>query len=341
VLQKIDTGIGNTTNKNGLSSPIAVDTNKDFSADLIYAGDLYGNLWKFDVSGSAGSWNIVGNSPFFVACTTNGGTSCSTANRQPITSKPNIGPVGGVGTSQNGVGRMIYFGTGKYFETTDNIVGSSPQVQSFYGLWDHNVAVTDRSMLAEQTITEEGNFGTNNPLRVVSTNPVCYTSASEGCSATSPIVRGWALTLNSPVNPGRGERAVSVPLIRNGLVIFPTIIPDTNPCNSGGSSWLMEVNSTTGGLFGTAPFDSNGDGTIDSSDKISAGVDLNIGIIKTPAVVEMSPVSKKQPLERKYASGSTGEMNRTGLVEPITVSCPSCPPFNGGLGNRGSWQQLR
>jgi hypothetical protein len=103
----------------------------------------------------------------------------------------------------------------------------------------------------------------------------------------------------------------------------------------------MEVNSTTGGLFGTAPFDSNGDGTIDSSDKISAGVDLNIGIIKTPAVVEMSPIPGKHPRERKYASGSTGEMNRTGLVEPVPVNCPTCPPFNGGLGIRGSWQQLR
>ena len=98
VLQAIDTGVGTTTDKNGLSSPIAVDTDNDRSVDTVYAGDLYGNLWKFDVSGSAGSWDVAYksgtvNQPLFTACTAT--TTCSPANRQPITTKPNIGKPGG------------------------------------------------------------------------------------------------------------------------------------------------------------------------------------------------------------------------------------------------------
>ena len=116
VLQKLDVGAGSATptTKNGLSSPLAVDTNDDRSVDTVYAGDLYGNLWKFDLSGVAGSWPVP-SSPFFVACSANG-SSCSNVNRQPITGKPNVGQVGGAGTDQGGVGIMVYFGTGKYFE---------------------------------------------------------------------------------------------------------------------------------------------------------------------------------------------------------------------------------
>ena len=60
VLKKIDaTGGTSTLNpKNGLSSPLAVDTNNDFSVDTVYAGDLYGNLWKFDLSGDRKSTRL-------------------------------------------------------------------------------------------------------------------------------------------------------------------------------------------------------------------------------------------------------------------------------------------
>ncbi|EGW21551.1 Neisseria PilC domain protein [Methylobacter tundripaludum SV96] len=314
ILQKIDTGVGATTNKNGLSSPIAVDTNNDHSVDAVYAGDLYGNLWKFDVSGSAGSWTVPG-SPFFVACTTSG-TTCSTADRQPITGKPNVGQVGEAGSDQNGVGRMIYFGTGKYFETGDNIVGDSPQVQTFYGLWDKGSAITDRSSLQVQTIdfdgiaTTIGGTPSTKPIRVVSNNPVCYAATSTGCTASSPLKTGWALNLLKPVNIAQGELVDSFPLLRRGLVVFSTKIPNTDPCASGGKSRTMEVGALSGGEFSGPPFDVNGDGQVNDDDFVlingvkhaASGIDLGIGITKTPAVVEGSSV------DFKYLSGSSGQM---------------------------------
>ena len=343
VLQKIDTGAGTALNKNGLSSPIAVDTNNDRSVDTVYAGDLYGNLWKFDVSGSAGSWNIPGNSPFFVACTTSG-TTCTTANRQPITGKPNVGKVGVAGSDQNGVGIMVYFGTGKYFETDDDIVGVSPQMQTFYGLWDKGSAITDRNLLQEQTIdfegiaTTVGGVSSANPIRVVSKNPVCYAATSTGCTASSPLKSGWALNLLSPINGAEGERVISFPLLRRGFVVFSTLIPSPDPCQSGGKSWLTEVDALMGGESGGAAFDVNGDGKVNDDDFVviagvkhaASGINLGIGITKTPAVVESTSV------DFKYVSGSSGQM---GTV--VDTGGGGCVGVGCGGGIRRSWRQLK
>ena len=37
---------------NGLSTPVPVDLDGDRKTDLLYAGDLLGNLWRFDVRSS-------------------------------------------------------------------------------------------------------------------------------------------------------------------------------------------------------------------------------------------------------------------------------------------------
>ncbi len=358
VLQKIDTGVGSTTNKNGLSSPIGVDTDNNYGIDTIYAGDLYGNLWRFDVSGSAGSWTTPA-APFFVACTTTG-TTCPAANRQPITGKPNVGPAGQAGTNPAYKSLMVYFGTGKYFETGDNLIGSNPQVQTFYGLWDKtNVLlstptadrvvdyITDRANLQEQSIdfeglatstcaTGTGSCSTTKPVRIVSKNPVCYAATSTGCSTTSSLKNGWALNLVKPGNVAEGERVVSYPLMRRGFVVFATAIPDPNPCKTGGRSWLMEVDAIGGGAFGGAPFDTNGDGAVNSNDNVTvtiagnsvtgpaSGVDSEIGMTKSPAVVESS-----SGVDYKYLSGTaSGAM---GMITDIGLNSAV----------RRSWRQLK
>ena len=48
---------------NGLSQPFWVDTNDDGLADTIYAGDLKGNMWKFNVASTdqrPGAWLLAG-----------------------------------------------------------------------------------------------------------------------------------------------------------------------------------------------------------------------------------------------------------------------------------------
>jgi len=130
--------------------------------------------------------------------------------------------------------------------------------------------------------------------------------------------------------------------IRNGRVIFTTLLPSTNPCEFGGSGWLMELDTASGARldssvfdlngdknFGTldevvATFDVNGDGQIDSKDKVpTSGKKSKVGIIPQPAI--LSSVGS----EYKYTSGSTGS------IETTTEN-----PGPGEIG-RQSWRQLQ
>ena len=345
VIKKIDTVSADTSGLatvNGLSSPIAIDTNYDRITDAVYAGDLHGNLWKFDLS-TAGSYPTP-TAPFFIACTTSG--SCTAANRQVITAKPTVGPVNGVGTDQNGVGWMVYFGTGQYFAPGDNVIGANPQVQSFYGLWDQGTSITDRSQLQPQNITFQG-VGTlactltntcptgtltttTNSITVVSNNAVCYATSSTGCTATSPLKRGWVLDLI--YTTAQGERVVSAPLVTRGLVVFATLIPSANQCKAGGDSNLFEVGALSGGQSAMAPFDINGDGVVNTQDQVLvngvpqfvSGINLNIGIINTPTLISASTV------DYKYVSGSTGAM----------AYVTDAGGGNSGA-NKRSWRQLK
>ena len=181
--------------------------------------------------------------PLFVACTDS--SNCNST-RQPITAKPqvgNVGPSQTVNGSPSGV--MVYFGTGKYFEDIDNDV-TNAQTQSFYGIWDNN-AVVNRSNLQSQSIIAEVTSGSFN-LRATTDNSVNY-----------PTQKGWYMDLLEPsATTSIGERVVSAPLLRNGRIIFVTLIPIppaqcTDICGhgSGVTSWLMELDGVTGKRLAT------------------------------------------------------------------------------------------
>src|SRR5690606_20257475 len=94
---------------NGLSTPKLSDYNADGVAEFAYAGDLQGNLWRFNLhSSSASSFSVAyGGSPMFSAVAT------IESKRQPITAAPSLI------RHPTGNGYLVIFGTGKYFEDGD------------------------------------------------------------------------------------------------------------------------------------------------------------------------------------------------------------------------------
>jgi type IV pilus assembly protein PilY1 len=330
--QEVDTSGGN-----GLSTPIAIDTDNDDIADTVYAGDLKGNMWAFDISDpDVSNWEIAKNDgngtnapkvPLFTACTAD---PCTGTNSQPITSKPQV-----VGADNGDI--IVLFGTGKYFETGDNT--DVAQTQTFYSILDDASSsnqVSGRDDLLEQTITHEltaAQTGLDFNTRVTTNNDIDFNSD-----------QGWYLDLyfdgnTDNVNDNPGERVVADPLVRNGRVIFPTLIPDVSPCAFGGTSYLMEIDAQSGSRLDVSPFDLNGDGVIDENDWVEievtdehgntitikvpvSGKESTVGIIKTPGVISTGDN------ELKYTSGSTGD------IEVTTES-------SGDKLGRQSWIQVR
>ncbi len=263
LIKKIDTGVGydddptGEERPNGLATVAPVDYDYDNVIDYVYAGDLFGNLWKFDfTSADVKKWDIAyakgkKKLPLFTACN---GNTCSSKNHQPITVRPTVNrhPKGGF---------LVYFGTGKYLETEDKTAGST-QPQTFYAIWDKDEGtsddiVTSRSSLLQQSVVYEGsqNYGSETyTLRTTTTLAPEWSSHS-----------GWYINL-----PTTRERSTRNPTLRNGKIIFTTLIPviQEDPCKSESEGWLMELDALTGSALSYSVFDLNNDGYFNSLDTI-------------------------------------------------------------------------
>jgi type IV pilus assembly protein PilY1 len=265
LLRKIDTSVsgggGNLTTPNGLATPTVVDVDDDNIADYVYAGDLLGKMWRFDLRSSTNTdWALTANvKSIFTAVDSNNAV-------QPITTRPSVGF-----HPQGFGGLMVYFGSGKYLESSDNSTTGTQQVETFYGIFDRgapsdksvasNSEAIGRTDLLQQTISTNVTVGGYN-TRSITNNPISYRLSRTAIAGT---YLGWYVNL-----PTTGERQVTDSVLRADRIIFTTVIPSDNPCTPGGAGWLMELNVVNGGQF-TDTFDLNGDGVINAADRITAG----------------------------------------------------------------------
>ena len=262
VIRTFDTGVGGD---NGLSAPRGADLDGDGRVDVAYAGDLRGNVWKFDLSGDPADWEIAnGGVPLFTA-TDAGGTP------QPITA--------GLALARDpGTGKIwVFAGTGQFIESAD--VGSTA-VQSMYGLIDDDVPITGRGELVERGIVVTG---TSNGRSV----------RGFAAAAAMPLdKKGWFIDLDVPAP---GERVVSNPRVRGTVLLFASMIPPAeNTCDAGGTGYVNALDAFTGTSLGNPYFDVNNDGQYDDEDGLAAGdgvvpvgsVDLGVGMPTLPSLIE-------------------------------------------------------
>jgi type IV pilus assembly protein PilY1 len=279
LVRKIDTGSGTALSPNGLSAPAAIDANGDGIVDVVYAGDLNGNLWKFNLgSNTPASWGLGnGGLPLF-----------TTGTNQAITGTPDV-------TRHPRGGYLVAFGTGRFLASADT---TSTDAQAIYAIWDNLSSGTVTSgQLQEQTVLATAarsgidfrltSFAVGTPGdTLISTKDNLITSASYYSTK-----RGWYLPL-----PTSGERVVTDATFRAGRLILTSMIPDSStPCVGGGSGWLLEFDAITGNRLGTPTFDTNGDNNLSTGDfltfTVSTSVTANVsgrriqGIPTTPAFI--------------------------------------------------------
>jgi type IV pilus assembly protein PilY1 len=298
---------------NGLSTPIVVNTSgqSTASANMVYAGDLQGNLWRIDISNAVPtSWSV---SVLLQA-------KDSLGNAQPITAAPTatLNP-----RYPQLAGTMVFVGTGQLLGIPDL---SNINVQSIYGVYDPPAGYATplaRTDLVQQVLSA-AMIGTVD-VATVTNNAVSI-----------PTTKGWFIDLT--LNPG--ERVVNPPLLRTGTIVVTSTQPSSSTCTSGGISFSYFINFATGSAFTSPQFDVNGDHILNTSDEVPGplgtwivplGVSLGTGFY-AGATLENS-------------SSGTGSTAPPGT---LVYNCPAsgtgtCTPryMKGAISHRVSWWEVR
>ena len=224
LLQKIGTGVGTVTNPSGFS-PISGYTPSfaDYTTDEVYGGDLFGNLWRFDLK----SASAAVPAPLGFATLTDASGAV-----QPITTIPLIE------YSVNDGKRYVFVGTGRFLDTTDIL---NPQQQSFYAIRDGTV-----DMRFEATASTTGvalPTGVTFPITrsSLANNSNLVAGLTTAQITTNPM--GWYYNLTGVVNstvspfpPVARERINLNPKASQGFVTWVGNVPDANACNPNGVS---------------------------------------------------------------------------------------------------------
>jgi len=266
----LTTGSGTSGNPSNLGkiSVWADNPSIDNTAQYIYAGDLNGDLWRFDLDTGAGGH--TGVSVFKLAHLENNSIA------QPITTKPEL-------TQLSSGTRVVYVGTGKYLETSDLL---NVNVQGFYAIKDTlgvanlgsggqttwnpatdtvTVSVSGtstsvpmfltRSLIStnenHEAITETVSGVTKNVRKIcpgASATVTAATPTSDGvCNNADITVMDWSVYGGWYISlPDSGERVNVDPRLVLGTLVFASNIPAADSCTVGGRSWVNVLDYLTG-----------------------------------------------------------------------------------------------
>ena len=249
LIKRFKAGTGTAANPNGLSTPIAIDTDRDGKADTVYAGDLNGTMWKFDLSDLSDASTVATTSS-----TPGVKLLLTTSPAQAITSSP------GVALHPEG-GYMVTFATGKVFTDADL---ADNAVHYVYGIWDGAPASNDT--LLTQSLQERAYVGGDGvSLRVRRATTTNLPNWSDGAGNH----KGWKVALEA------GERVVGQgSFIENGRYYFQTYNPTISTAIANtdsevqGSNWLLELDYLTGGAPDQPFLDLSGDVLLTELDRL-------------------------------------------------------------------------
>jgi type IV pilus assembly protein PilY1 len=333
LLMDISTGVGTPSNPSGLAKIVAQVVNPSLDATVlqVYGGDLFGNLWRFDINGNVGA---AGPDAQLLAVLKgpNGLT-------QPITTKPEVGLVNGK--------VMVYVGTGRYLGLSDidgtDTTQLSPNLQSMYGIMDPLLTSTTPNV----AIYDDPRTVTTNPfVQQTEFTTICPSGAPSTVCTYGQIVR---TSTNNPVNiptnsgwyldfPDNGERINTDPALELGLLAFNSNVPSASVCSIGGDSYNYVLDYTSGS------FPSNSIVTISAAMAATLPSDMvtfnpstgtyTMGVVAGGHTGSLStaPIFISLPNGNKAlcTNDSTGQLTCRPIVAP--------PPAGGA--RRVSWREL-
>lgn len=211
--------------KGGLSTPTLVDTDFDGIVDIAYAGDRYGNMFRFDLRGKTESeWSAQ--------------MIFQGSGNQPITSAPAV--------SRRGKDKyVVIFGTGSEIYQ-NQLEGTNGQINAVYGIYDD---VSTDAVLAKSSELEQQTRESDDEHIYVSDNKV-----GEG-------KKGWSLTLDPnervTVKPTMILRTAVVTIRKYETKTIHTdssstdvCLPDSTSTQTTAKTIILGVNAENGGRLG-------------------------------------------------------------------------------------------
>jgi type IV pilus assembly protein PilY1 len=274
---------------NGIAFVTPVDLDGDHITDYVYAGDLKGNIWRFDLtSASPSNW---------AASPAPGGTTpvplFTTPTGQPISTQVLAISSTATGSPQK---LMIEFATGQRTQLTNAAtVSFASGTQAIYGIWDWNMSAwnalsgsqyaslgavagtspgavtatatgltspftTSTSNLTAQTFTVNTTSSASAGIvEETTTATVCWrggTACSGGPSANNKF--GWYVNLVGGVTTPAGlqEQVIFSPVFFQGAILVDTTVPANNLATSCSANldagFTYVLNATNGGIFADA-----------------------------------------------------------------------------------------
>ncbi|WP_017942640.1 MULTISPECIES: pilus assembly protein [unclassified Thioalkalivibrio] len=254
----ITTILAETGDSNALAGIAAWDAEGDGFTDTVYAGDMEGNVWRFDLDNNSRELLFAAED--------------SSGNPQPITAAPLVGIDPQTGRT------WVFVGTGRYLGESDL---DDTSVQTWYGLIDDGSTIDDRDDLVERQIEAQTTVS-GREVRTIEDG-----SASDFEDATTGEQRrGWYIDLVANSNP-QGERMVTPNQFRANVLIGQTRIPDgSDPCEPTGRGFIYAINPFTGARLPFTFFDVDGDGDFTDADMMDVNGELvpvsAIGTVSSP-----------------------------------------------------------
>jgi len=362
---KLKTDAGTMAAPNGIGGTATFGLSTDGTVQYVYAGDLFGNVYRWNVAGAPSDWNAPGaRTRIFRAVS-------STGIAQPITAAP----VAVIGPNNNGA--MLLLGTGKFIERRD-LDPANFRPNSIYGLWDRQNSATDptltggeftRADLMQQAwLASEANTAftadavdaaalfsllTRYLPNYTSTNRANAVTAPDpfatGPTATTPPQRGWVVDM-----PGTaaGERNFFKPEVVGSFVVFSTGMPTVDACSGGGAGAQYVLETLTGGRSEFGGLDRDGDRQITGRTSNTA---MKLGNTTTTGDRSSFGTSGGATFfsSRREAQGGFGQMTvlrnivqNTGALcnSPIATFAPGgtirALGVGGGCVSRLQWREL-
>lgn len=317
LLKKIDT---NADTANGLGG-VRVVRNANGMIVGAYAGDLKGNVWRFDLSaGSKAAWPSSGQLLF--SAKDPGGQP------QPITAAPGVVPRADLG------GYMVIVGSGKLYDNDDHL---SIQQQAAYGLWDKatfggtatfSAIAGTATLIPISTVLEKVGTSTTNLDGATS-----YYRTTASRTVDWAVDRGWVISYDLM----KGQRTIFSIEPTKQVVRVDTIAPRLSQvaCAAGTSPGINYlVQPLTGTCRNDATFDLNNDGDF------TLAKDSNACIYTTEADGE------DVVLDIQNGDGTSSNFvdiqdSRGHVKAKVSDGCTSnCGPGPTGERVRRSWRQL-